>query len=212
MKKKIGILLAVMILVTTLASIFTIIAIAEDLTEGETITISYMNTQDTTSDTTSLDTTAYSGGKQTVKPGEKFTLPTTSSNTYAGKDGFQLVWYTENGRTYKAGEEVVITISGKGLANVNAFGLALPYNSAEYDYVGIEAIGTGSMANYSKNRMHTNGETVVYPTFVNEGNQNTVNGDVELAKVTFKAKKNIKFNIKAVDGMIVDKFLNTVKF
>lgn len=106
MKKKIGILLAVMILVTTLASIFAIIAIAEDLTEGDTITVSYMNSQDTTSTTTSFDTTAYSGGKQTVKPGEKFTLPTTSSNTYAGKDGFQLVWYTENGRTYKAGEEV----------------------------------------------------------------------------------------------------------
>jgi hypothetical protein len=68
------------------------------------------------------------------------------------------------------------------------------------------------MANYSKNRMHTNGETIVYPTFVNEGNQNTVNGDVELVKVTLKAKKNVKFNIKAVDGIIVDKHLNTVKF
>jgi hypothetical protein len=88
----------------------------------------------------------------------------------------------------------------------------LPYNPAEYDYVGIEAIGTGSMANYSKNRMHTNGETIVYPTFVNEGNQNTVNGDVELAKVTLKAKKNVKFKIKAVDGIIVDKHLNTTKF
>ena len=43
MKKKIGILLAVMILVTTLASIFTIIAIAEDLTDSDTITVSYMN-------------------------------------------------------------------------------------------------------------------------------------------------------------------------
>jgi hypothetical protein len=60
--------------------------------------------------------------------------------------------------------------------------------------------------------MHTNGETIVYPTFVNEGNQNTVNGDVELVKVTLKAKKNIKFNIKAVDGVIVDKHLNKVNF
>lgn len=68
------------------------------------------------------------------------------------------------------------------------------------------------MANYSKNRMHGNGDTAVYPTFINEGNQGTVNGNGELAKVTLKAKKNVKFNIKAVDGMIVDKFLNTVKF
>ncbi len=115
-------------------------------------------------------------------------------------------------KSCKAGEEVVITISGQNLANVNAFGLALPYNPAEYDYVGIEAIGTGNMANYSKNRLHTNGETAVYPTFVNEGNQATLNGDVELAKITLKAKKNVKFNIKAVNGVIVDKHLNTVKF
>ena len=128
-------------------------------------------------------------------------------NTIAGN-----ITIAADKKIYKAGEEVVITISGKGLANVNAFSLALPYNPAEYDYVGIEATGTGSMANYSKNRMHTNGETIVYPTFVNEGNQNTVNGDGELVKVTLKAKKNVKFNIKAVDGVIVDKHLNTVKF
>lgn len=106
MKKKTGILLAIMLTVACLIALFTVIAIAEDLTEKDTITISYMNTQDTTSDTTSLDTTAYSGGKQVVVKGEKFTLPTTSSNSYTGQDGFRLVWYTENGRTYKAGEAV----------------------------------------------------------------------------------------------------------
>ena len=128
-------------------------------------------------------------------------------NTIAGN-----ITIAADKKNYKAGEEVVITISGKGLANVNAFGLALPYNPAEYDYVGIEATGTGSMANYSKNRMHTNGETVVYPTFINEGNQGTISGDGVLAKVTLKAKKNVKFNIKATDGVIVDKLLNTIKF
>ena len=114
--------------------------------------------------------------------------------------------------SYSAGEEVVITINAKGLANMNAFSLALPYDATEYDFVGIEAVGTGNMANYSKNRMHGNGETAVYPTFINEGNQGTVGGNGELAKVTLKAKKNVKFNIKAVDGIIVDKHLNTVKF
>lgn len=95
---------------------------------------------------------------------------------------------------------------------MNAFSLALPYNATEYEYVGIEALNTGSMTNYSKNRMHTNGETVVYPTFVNEGNQDTVNGNAELVKVTLKAKKNVKFTINAVDGVMVDKHLNTLKF
>ena len=106
MKKKTGILLAIVLTVACLIALFAVIAIAEDLTEKDTITISYMSSQDTTSTTTSLDTTAYAGGKQVVEAGEKFTLPTTSSNTYAGQDGFQLIWYTEDGRTYKAGEEV----------------------------------------------------------------------------------------------------------
>ena len=113
---------------------------------------------------------------------------------------------------YQAGEEVVITISGHGLANVNAFSLALPYDASEYEYVGIEALNTARMTNYSKNRLHSNGNTAVYPTFINEGNQGTINGDCELVKVTLKAKKNVKFNINAVDGVIVDKHLNTVKF
>lgn len=109
MKKKISlILVAILLLVNVFA--LSITAFAEEVSaEDKTITISYMNDQNTTSDTTSLDTGAYSGGKQTVKAGEKFTLPTTSSHAYAGKEGFQLVWYTENGRTYKAGETVSFT-------------------------------------------------------------------------------------------------------
>ena len=105
MKKRIAILLCAILLLVG-AMVTAIVASAEDAEAQDTITISYMNTQDTTSDTTSLDKTAYSDGKQTVAVGEKFTLPTTSSNSYAGKEGFQLVWYTVDGRTYKAGEEV----------------------------------------------------------------------------------------------------------
>ncbi len=119
---------------------------------------------------------------------------------------------TANKQNYKAGEDVVITISGYELANVNAFSLALPYDKEEYDFVSVEAISTGNMANYSKNRMHGNGDTVIYPTFVNEGNQTTISGSAALVKVTLRAKKKIEFNIEAVDGIIVDKHLNTIKF
>ena len=115
-------------------------------------------------------------------------------------------------KSYKTGETVIITIKGNNLANVNAFSLALPYNTNEYEYIGIETIETGSLKNYSKNRMHSNGDTVIYPTFVNEGNQNTVNGNLELARIKLIAKKNIKFNIEAVDGIIVDKHLNSIRF
>lgn len=115
-------------------------------------------------------------------------------------------------KNYKAGEDVVITVKGKALANVNALSIALPYDVKEYEYVGIEAPNVAGMNNYSKNRLHSNGNTAVYPTFVNEGNRVTLNGDVEIAKITLKAKKNIKFNIKAIDGIIVDKHLNSIKF
>ena len=115
-------------------------------------------------------------------------------------------------KSYKAGEDVVITVKGKALANVNALSIALPYDVNEYEYVGIEVLNVAGMSNYSKNRLHSNGNTAVYPTFVNEGNRVTLNGDVEIAKITLKAKKNTKFNIKAVDGIIVDKHLNSIKF
>ena len=115
-------------------------------------------------------------------------------------------------RSYQAGEEVVITVSGSALANVNAFSFALPYNAGEYEFVSIEAVETGAMANYSKNRVHSNGTTAVYPTFINEGNQTTLNGDIVLAKITLRAKKNARFNLETVDGFIVDKHLNCIKF
>ena len=115
-------------------------------------------------------------------------------------------------KSYKAGEEVVITVKGKALANVNALSIALPYDVNEYEYVGIEALNVAGMSNYSKNRLHSNGNTTIYPTFVNKGNRVTLNGDVEIAKITLKAKKNIKFNIKAVDGIIIDKHLNSINF
>lgn len=109
MKRKLCLALVLLLILANIVAMTSTVFAEEVATEGETITISYMNTQETTSDTTSLDTTAYSGGKQTVGKGEKFTLPTTSSSTYTGQDGYQLIWYTENGRTYKAGETVSFT-------------------------------------------------------------------------------------------------------
>lgn len=130
-----------------------------------------------------------------------------SENTIAGSIAIE-----SDKKAYRTGEEIVITIKGTGLANVNALSLALPYDANEYEFVAIEALNTGNMKNYSKNRMHGDGKTVVYPTFVNEGNQPTINGDIELVKVIFKAKKNVKFDINNHNGIMVDKLLNTIKF
>ena len=43
------------------------------------------------------------------------------------------------------------------------------------------------------------------------GRSRTVASDLDLVKITFKAKRNIKFNLKAADAMLVDKALNTIQ-
>ncbi len=115
--KKIRVLLAMLLALVCLLATFVMATSAEEETnteetegaEEKTITISFMNTHDTLSTSTTLDKTAHTDGKITVKAGEKFALPTTSSDSKTGVDGFRLIWYTENGRTYNAGEEVSFT-------------------------------------------------------------------------------------------------------
>ncbi len=109
--KKLKSLLMLLVAIACLITAFTVAISAEETTgeEAETITISFMNTYDVTSTSTSLDKTAHSDGAATVKVGEEITLPTTSSDSYTGKEGFRLIWYTENGRTYNAGEKVSFT-------------------------------------------------------------------------------------------------------
>lgn len=113
---------------------------------------------------------------------------------------------------YKAGENVIITISGKNMSHVNALSMALPYSTDDYEFVSIEPLNVGDMQNLSKNRLHSNGTTAVYPTFVNVGDKETLNGDTEIVKITLKAKHNLKFNLKVVNGLLVDKALNCIDF
>ena len=106
MKKKV---IALITFIMVFASIFAITAMISSAEgdDAQTITISYIDSQNTTS--TSPDKVAHADGKITVAPGEKFTLPTTANSTFVGQEGYVLVWYTENGRTYMAGEEVSFT-------------------------------------------------------------------------------------------------------
>ena len=68
------------------------------------------------------------------------------------------------------------------------------------------------MENLTNDRLHTDGKKVLYPTFVNVGEKEALNGTQELFIIKLKAKRNIKFDLKAVDGLLVDKKLNSVKF
>ncbi len=68
-----------------------------------------------------------------------------------------------------------------------------------------------AMENLTYDRLHSNGSKALYPsTFVNVGNKKTLEGTVDLFLfLKFKAKRQVKFGLKIIDGLLVDKRLNT---
>lgn len=115
-------------------------------------------------------------------------------------------------KTYAKDEIIEVVVSGKDLKDVNALSFALPYKESSYKFLGIESSNTLKMENVTNDRLHSNREKVLYPTFVNLGNQETLEGTKELFVIKFRANQNLTFNLKAIEGMLVDKNLNTVKF
>ena len=115
--------------------------------------------------------------------------------------------------TFAAGDIVEVTVSGKGLHYVNGLSFALPYDTQELEYAGVELKGMKEMVNLTYDRLHTNGQKALYPTFVNRGNNFLLDeGDHELFVIKFKARKAGKFTLKAKDGILVDRNLGTVNF
>ncbi len=120
---------------------------------------------------------------------------------------------TPSTNAFKAGDVVEIKVNGKDLNAVNALSFGLPYNTADFEYVGIELVGMKNMVNLTYDRLHSNGQKALYPTFVNRGNNTLLdNGSNHLFTIKMKAKKAGKFNLKAVDGILVDRNLGTVAF
>ena len=120
---------------------------------------------------------------------------------------------TPNVKSYKAGDLVEIKVSGKDLHYVNALSFGLPYKADELEYVGIDLKGMKDMVNLTYDRLHTNGTKELLPTFVNRGNNFLLDeGAPVLFTLKFRAKKAGKFQLKAVDGLLVDRNLGTVQF
>ena len=114
--------------------------------------------------------------------------------------------------TYNAGDTVRITVSGKDLANVNALSFALPYDTKDYEYAGLDLVDMKNMTDLTKDRLHTNGTKALYPTFANQGNEFLLEGSGELFVIKFVAKRRVKFALTAKDGLLVDRRLGTVAF
>ncbi len=94
-----------------------------------------------------------------------------------------------------AGTEITVTVTGKDLANINALSFALPYNATDWEYAGIEAPGMKEMTNLTYDRLHTSGDKVLYPTFVNRGTKPLLSGSDTLLTIRFKAKRRAAFSL-----------------
>lgn len=116
-------------------------------------------------------------------------------------------------QNYNAGETIEIAVKGNGLTSVNALSFALPYNPQDMEYQGCElSESVKNMKNLTYDRLHTNGIKALYPTFVNIGDQATINGDQNLLTIKFKVKRSVKLQLKPTDFILVDKRLNQKKF
>ena len=115
-------------------------------------------------------------------------------------------------RKYSKGDVVEVLVKGVNLRSVNALSFALPYNQQDYEFVGVEPLNLKAMENLTYDRLHTNGTKALYPTFVNLGAKEALEGTNDLFILKLKAKRAVKFDLKAIDGVLVDKNLNTRKF
>lgn len=115
-------------------------------------------------------------------------------------------------RLYQKGEIVEIHVMGHDLKAVNALSFALPYNQNDYEFIGVEPLNMKAMENLTYDRLHTNGMKSLYPTFVNLGKQEPLNGSEDLFILKFRAKRKVKFDLALKDGILVDKELRTHQF
>ncbi len=112
--------------------------------------------------------------------------------------------------SYNSGEIIEIKVKGLNLSGVNALSFGLPYAAQDFEFIGVEALAVKGMDNLTYDRLHTNGKKALYPTFVNVGDKPTLKGDADLFIIKLKAKRKLTFNLKMVDGLLVDKSLNTI--
>ena len=113
---------------------------------------------------------------------------------------------------YNKDEIVEVLVKGENLKSINALSFALPYNQRDFEFMGVQPLNMKSMENLTYDRLHTNGSKALYPTFVNIGNKEAIEGTADLFILKLKVKHKVKFDLKAVDGILVDKSLNTHKF
>lgn len=118
------------------------------------------------------------------------------------------VTVTADKKQYKEGDTMTLTVTGKGLNGVNAFSMAIPYDTEELEFVSVATDNIPEMYNMTNNRLHTNGQKVLYPTFVNVGKHQLLSGDKELLRIVFRVRKDVRTIPTAKDIILVDPCMN----
>ncbi len=109
---------------------------------------------------------------------------------------------------YAVGDTVDITVTGADLRDVNAFGFALPYNPEDLEFVRIRPLHIKAMEDLTVDRLHTGGEKVLYPTFVNVGERESLVGGGPLFVIEMKARRAFHFSLMPASVILVDNQLN----
>ncbi|MDR0823799.1 MAG: DUF5110 domain-containing protein [Prevotella sp.] len=115
-------------------------------------------------------------------------------------------------KSYSKGDIAEVSVKGTNLRSVNALSFALPYDPQDYEFASVQPLNMKEMENLTNDRLHTNGVKALYPTFVNIGNKEPIEGTQDLFIIKLKARRNVKFDLKAIDGFLVDKNLGIHKF
>lgn len=113
------------------------------------------------------------------------------------------ITYTYNKAAYQAGDEVTVTVKGTGLQAVNALSLVMPYDLKTMQYTKTNPVAVKDMRNMTYDRHHTDGSQVLYPTFVNIGQQPTIEGSATLFVIHFKALRAFRAPKASARGMLV---------
>lgn len=113
------------------------------------------------------------------------------------------ITYTYNKAAYQAGDEVTVTVKGTGLQAVNALSLVMPYDLKTMQYTKTDPVAVKDMRNMTYDRHHTDGSQVLYPTFVNIGQQPTIEGSATLFVIHFKALRAFRAPKASANGMLV---------
>ena len=113
---------------------------------------------------------------------------------------------------YSKDDIVEVYVKADDLKDVNAFSFALPYNPQDFEFVGIDNHLVKQMNNMTNDRLHSNGQKALYPTFVNLGDKDVINSkDGLVITIKFKAKRAGKFNLTAKDMMLVSKAMKSLQ-